>query len=1250
MSTGGTLSSNLLRFGDDFELDPRAYELRRSGQVLKLERIPMELLLLLVEQRGQLVSREYIVEKIWGKDVFLDTDNSINAAIRKIRQVLGDDPDQPRFVQTVTGRGYRFIAPVFEVVPPVTEPEAILTSAANAENLLGKKISHYRILQFLGGGGMGVVYRAEDLKLGRQVALKFLPSELASDQQAFERFEREARAASSLDHPNICSIYQLGEYGGQPFIIMQLLEGETLREWIEKSADLDKTDRLHRLLDIAVQILDGLEAAHEKGIIHRDIKPANIFITHRGQAKILDFGVAKFMDAAELDAGIGVASLNDGDNGTADPQSTRTGVSLGTPSYLSPEQIRRDKLDPRTDLFSFGLVLYEMATGQRAFSGSTATVIRDAVIHSSVVPVQQLTPGIPAELCAIIGKCLEKDRTRRYQSAAEIRNELQSLRAGMVSSSLLTPAVPSEGRRDGVVPSREKKHWRILALAAGVIVIAVVGYRTLGPRNGHTGNPAVAEAHIRRSVAVLGFDNLSGRADADWLSTGLSEMLSTELAAGGKLRLIPGADVSQARKSLHISDAGALSKYNLGRIRKTLGADLVVFGSYTVLGDGQTRLDLRLQDTGSGENVASLAESGDEKQLFELISVTGSDMRQRLGVGNVSSAEVAGIKAALPSDTEAARLYSRGLERLRVFECLEARDLLLKASELDPKHAATHTALADAWRGLGYDGKAQEEAQKALDLSANLSREDRLWIEGQLHEVRHEWEQAATAYRALLQTFPDGLEYGLHLAGVQVNSGKSRDALETIALLRKLPPPAGDDPRIDAIAANTYGQTGDFKQEQVVAIRAVESARAHEANLVAARALGSQCEALYHLGEFQQSIAICEEAQRVFTENGDRNHAAGMINSIGLTLEDQGNFAGAKAKILEALAIARKIGDKRGEARYTNNLALALSAQSDAPAALKMFAESLKIAREIGDKRGIANTLGNIGLNLEVVGDFPPARPKFEEAISVAREIGNKNAEASNQIHVAELSMILGDLPGAKRALTAADTLLATTGDKRHHLYALFSWIDLLTASNDLPGARSKTQEALDLAKQIGAKDLVAYSQMTMANVSREDGHANDAIALAQAALDEFQAEKAPGFELQAYDALGYALLVNGNPADADKAMQRASEILSKVKDPLMRIDVTIGAARTTTATGRSARALPQLRWAISEAHHLGALGQEFEARLALGEIEMKSGSRSSGRVRLQQLHKDAQAKGYLLVVRKAAAAQTDSSAAVRHP
>jgi eukaryotic-like serine/threonine-protein kinase len=349
MAVGPVSSAGRIQFGNEFELDTRTYVLRRSGRPLKLERIPMEILLMLLERAGELVTREEIAERVWGKNVFVDTANSINSAIRKIRLVLRDDPDQPRYVQTVVGRGYLFLASQIETNSlPVREP----SSASNLadDSLAGRKIGDYRILHLLGAGGMGVVYKAEDLKLGRQVAIKFLPCEIAADPRALERLEREARFTSALDHPHICSVYQLAQHEGQPFIVMPLLQGQTIREWITAESARPAATCVLEVLKLAIQIIDALQCAHENGIIHRDIKPANIFLTNRGEIKILDFGVAIMRGAPSASPKL-VRSES-----VVAAEATRTGLSPGTPAYLSPEQVRGERLDARSDLFSFGSV------------------------------------------------------------------------------------------------------------------------------------------------------------------------------------------------------------------------------------------------------------------------------------------------------------------------------------------------------------------------------------------------------------------------------------------------------------------------------------------------------------------------------------------------------------------------------------------------------------------------------------------------------------------------------------------------------------------------------------------------------------------------------------------------------------------------------------------------------------------------------------------------------------------------------
>src|SRR6202046_2248712 len=376
-----TLSSGRVRFGA-FELDLSTGELRsieapdphnNNNKVLLREQV-FQVLRMLLEREGKMVTREEIKGRLWPKDTIVDFDQSINATIKALRRALGDSADNPRYIETLARRGYRLM-PTIEYLERAlgTAPGEVTAEAPLlSSSLTGKKVSHYRVLDVIGGGGMGMVFKAEDLKLGRLVALKFLPEEFAGDAVALKRFEREAQTASALNHPNICTIYEIEEHEGQPFIAMELLQGDNLRDRL--SASKQQLLPLPELLEISGQICDGLQAAHEKGIIHRDIKPANIFLCQSGTVKILDFGLAKL---AGSDGGLErAAAASTTGRKTSSTESlkkalTGTGTTTGTAGYMSPEQVRHEELDTRSDLFSFGLVVYEMACGKRAFTGQT---------------------------------------------------------------------------------------------------------------------------------------------------------------------------------------------------------------------------------------------------------------------------------------------------------------------------------------------------------------------------------------------------------------------------------------------------------------------------------------------------------------------------------------------------------------------------------------------------------------------------------------------------------------------------------------------------------------------------------------------------------------------------------------------------------------------------------------------------------------------------------------------------------------
>ena len=1085
--------------------------------------------------------------------------------------------------------------------------------------MLDRTISHYRIVAKIGAGGMGVVYRAHDEQLERDVALKVLNPGTLANEPSRQRFRREALALGKLNHPNIETVYEFGCEDGIDFLVMELITGVALHYKLAGGALPEK-----EVLRLGAQLADGLEAAHAQGIIHRDLKPGNLHITKDDRLKILDFGLAQWIPTGDQDnLALTVSKVHD---------------VMGTLPYMAPEQLRGQRADRRTDIYAAGAVLYEMATGKRPHLQTSGPQLISAILERPLTAPSLHNPQITPALDSIIVKALDKDPNRRYQSARELQIDLDRLSSG------LTPVVRRHNRRRGL----------FAAMAAAVVISALMllaldvgGIRTRlfhpakqGQSVATSGSTMAAPTiKARRSVAVLGFKNLSGKPDEAWISTALAEMLSTELAAGEQVRTIPGENVARMKADLALADADSFGKDSLAKIRNHLGTDLVVVGSYLSMGKtggGKIRLDFRLQDAVAGETIASVSETGTENELLDLVSRSGTEIRRKLGIGQVSDSDTSGVRASLPSNGEAARLYSEGLAQLQVLNALAARDLLQNAVQADPKHAPTHAALAEAWSALGYDSRAAAEAKRALDLSENLSREERLFVEGRYHEFSREWPKAMEIYRTLTGFFPDNLEYGLRLAASQAAGGSGKDALATLEELRSLPVPTRDDARIDLAEANAAAVIGDFKRSEAAAAQAVMKGRAQGTQLVVALARSRQGWALERLGRSSDATAALAEAQGLFTAAGDRMGAASTLQSTGHLLYDQGNFTEARKAYEGALGVFRTLGNQARVAASLNNIGNIDYDHGDLARARQYYEQSIAAYREIDDKSGLAGGLGNLANVLDSMGNLPEALKMQQAGLAAFREIDDQRGTASTLSNLGNLLVEMGDLAVAQEKYTKALEMDNQIGYKRGAAFALSGLADVLTQRGDLTQARQKAQEAANIRRDLGAQLNTALSQTQLAIIALEEGHEAESEGLIHAAVAEFEKEKLLDNQVAAQAFLTLIMLKQGRVADAQKAAEQATVLSRQSGNRLARLDAELANGRVLAASGKSAEALPHLEAVLTEAKKYGYLIYEYQARLAFGEVEIKSGKATAGRARLAALDKDATRTGFILIARKA--------------
>lgn len=1032
---------------------------------------------------------------------------------------------------------------------------------------LGKR---YEIVQMLGEGGMGAVYKAKDLELDRLVALKVIRPELAVHEEILQRFKQELILARKITQKNVIRIFDLGEADGVKFITMEFIEGKDLASLIRDEGRLS----FERCVDVMFQVCTALDAAHSEGVVHRDLKPQNIMVEKSGRIIVMDFGIARTM---EQGAGM-----------------THTGALIGTPDYMSPEQVMGEHVDARSDLFTLGVIFYQLLVGQLPYKADTMQGAMFKRTKEKPRPPAEVDPSVPALLSDITAKCMQMEPAARYQSALEIQGDLVSWRGGSTKRIEL----PVEKPPEPVAPPRS----RMTMLIAGAALVALVGGGVYvgkkylaTPSNGPT--VPIAPLH---SLAILPFHNSTSDPKLDWVGTAMADMLSTDVGQSASVRAVSSERVGQVMKDLHVTPQADLDASTVGRIANQSNVDTVVSGSYAQLGD-RIRIDAKIQDLKRGQTVTVKEEAAGEKEIFAAVDRLAGQIRENLSVSKSLLKELQ-EHAFKPSTSSVAALreYNNGLQAARAGHNADAAKSFQAATKEDGQFALAYAKLAQAYSDLGQDEDAEPAAQKAVSLSAALPMQEKYLIQANYNRIEKDYPKAIEAYQNLVKVSPQNTDYLFDLGTAYENTGDYEKAKEQFGKVVEL-----DPKRVSALVAmgrvqieSGNPQAGLDFLSRALPLTIEAQDEAGRAQILQAMGVGYST-----MQRPDDALKNLQESLDIKTKLGMKKGIADSLQMIGSIYDETGKTDLALKNYNQALAIRKEIGDKQGTANLQNDLGDLYERRGKYDDALSLFKASLQAQIEVHNDPMQGQVLNNIGNTYLAKGDYENARTYFERALQVREKLKVPPDIADTLHNLAETSMRTGQYEQAQDQYLKALDLRRSSGDGRGAAIESSGLGALFGYQGRFGAAVSSQQDALKGltdAKEQGfwATEVQSAHGRALAEAGRGD-EAEKALAgaLSAARADKSQPQIATTLSYQGDNAY-----YRGDLKAAAALYQEATQVAAKSGDAHLVLLTKVNQAKLAVANGKYAAAANDLRTLGDDADGLGLKYLSTQCHVLRGE------------------------------------------------